>query len=336
MSHLDCLTAGVTLENEVAFLSTPASYPDVHTVEAIETHRSWVFLTDQHAWKLKKPDRGTDFDFSTLEARLQNSLQEVKLNRRLAPGVYLGVVPLTTTASGQLHLNGDGPVVDWLVKMKRLHRKDSLEARISSGSVTREAVEQAAKCLALFYTHARPIPLSAQLYRQRLSGAIADNLEELTRLAAAPLQPDLRNVIRRQRQFLEQEGGLLDSRLAAHRIVDGHGDLRPDHIWISDPPVIIDCLEFNERLRTIDSVSELMFLMLECDRLNAGWVGEIFFQEYSSICRDRPPQSLLDFYRSLHACTRAKLALWHLVDHRGEPEHWQAKAARYLELAAAK
>jgi aminoglycoside phosphotransferase family enzyme len=333
MSKVVDLAVEPTLAEKIAFLSTPGSYRGVHAVEAIETHRSWVFLTDQYAWKLKKPDKGTDFDFSTLETRRQNSLAEVRLNRRLAAGVYLGAVPLTIRSSGQLELNGYGPIVDWLVKMRRLHQSESLEARISAGSATREAAELGARFLASFYAKARPIPLTVEDYRQWLADAVEDNREELVRLAAASLRPDILRLIEAQSQFVESQGGLLEGRLRSHRIVEGHGDLRPDHIWLTDPPVIIDCLEFNKRLRTIDSVSELMFLVLECDRLNAGWIGKIYFREYSSICRDKPPTSLLEFYRSMHACTRAKLALLHLLDRRGEPKHWQAKAARYLELA---
>jgi aminoglycoside phosphotransferase family enzyme len=332
MSDVVDIAVEPTLAEKIAFLSTPGSYGGVHAVEAIETHRSWVFLTDQHAWKLKKPDKGTDFDFRTLETRRQNSLAEVRLNRRLAAGVYLGMVPLTLRSPGQLELNGHGPVVDWLVKMRRLHRSESLEAKISTGSATREAAERTAKFLASFYTNARPIPLTLDDYQQRLADTVDDNRTELMRLAPVSLHSDILRVVESQSQFVESQGTLLGSRLQSRRIVEGHGDLRPDHIWLSDPPLIIDCLEFNERLRTLDSASELMFLVLECDRLSAAWIGEIFFQAYSSIARDNPPKPLLEFYRSMHACSRAKLALWHLLDRRGEPEHWQAKAARYLEL----
>lgn len=111
----------VTLDAKVAFLGTPEAYPDrpAH-VEAIETHMSWVFLTDRYAYKLKKPVHRSFLDFSTIDARHRNCMEEVRLNRRLAPRIYLGVVPLTIDPAGRMHLNGDGPPIDWLVHMVRL------------------------------------------------------------------------------------------------------------------------------------------------------------------------------------------------------------------------
>jgi aminoglycoside phosphotransferase family enzyme len=128
-----------TLSDRVAFLSCPETYPDPpERVEPIETHMAWVFLSEQHAWKLKKPVRTRSLDFSTVEARRRDCLLEVELNQRLAPGVYQGIVPLTVDASGRLHLasGSDGPqgaVVDWLVQMRRLPRALMLDARIAAG-----------------------------------------------------------------------------------------------------------------------------------------------------------------------------------------------------------
>ena len=109
------------LQAKVAFLKQPQTYPDhPPRVETIETHMSWVFLTPQHAFKLKKPVRYDYLDFSTLAARKKNCEEEVRLNQRLAPGVYRGVVALTMDARGEARIDGQGEVVDWLVKMRRL------------------------------------------------------------------------------------------------------------------------------------------------------------------------------------------------------------------------
>ncbi len=109
------------LAAKVAFLSRPGSYPEpTLRVDAIETHMSWVFLTDRHAWKLKKPVRYDYLDFSTAAVRRQHCIEEVRLNRRLTSGVYLEAVPLTQNADGQLSFGPAATVVDWLVRMRRL------------------------------------------------------------------------------------------------------------------------------------------------------------------------------------------------------------------------
>src|SRR5690348_10060399 len=119
------------IEQKVAFLSRPESYPGhVELVERKETHMSWIFLTEMHVWKLKKPVRTDYSDFSTVEARRHNASNEVRLNRRLTKDVYLGVVPLALASGGSLRLGGDGEAVDWLVVMRRLPANRMLDCMI--------------------------------------------------------------------------------------------------------------------------------------------------------------------------------------------------------------
>jgi aminoglycoside phosphotransferase family enzyme len=143
------------------------------------------------------------------------------------------------------------------------------------------------------------------------------------------------SVLTAQMAFLEQAPRLLDSRVHAGRILEAHGDLRPEHICLEDEPAIIDCLEFNQALRILDTVSELAFLALECERLGAPEVGQGILETYSKAASDRPPERLLAFYKSYHACMRAKIAVWHLK----EPDvhdatQWTQKAQHYLRLVA--
>ena len=119
----------VDISRKVAFLATPRVYAEQPTgVEIVETHFSWVFLTDRYVYKLKKPLRGDGFDFSTAQARRSNAEAEVRLNRRLAADIYLGVVPLTLAGGDRLAIDGKG-VVDWLVKMVRLSAERMLDRR---------------------------------------------------------------------------------------------------------------------------------------------------------------------------------------------------------------
>jgi aminoglycoside phosphotransferase family enzyme len=129
---------------------------------------------------------------------------------------------------------------------------------------------------------------------------------------------------------------VFDARVRARRIIEAHGDLRPEHICLTDPPVIIDCLEFNRNLRLLDPVDELSFLGLECERLGAPLVGATMLDLYREATGDAPAEELIAFYKSYRACLRAKIAAWHLRDSEiREPEKWPALARTYLELANA-
>jgi aminoglycoside phosphotransferase family enzyme len=324
------------LKEKVAFLSDPAVYPVPSArVEAKETHRSWVFLTEAHAWKLKKPMRTDFLDFSTPEARHRNCEAEVRLNRRLAADVYYGLVPLLLTADHHLRLGGKGEVIDWLVKMRRLPAHRMLDQLIADHAILESDIESAAMLLARFYKHAIAIAITTEKYLERLAREICANRAALLQEPQA-FAPDLVNRIAdAQLQFLSSRAALLDARVHAGKIIEAHGDLRPEHICLVNPPAIIDCLEFNKEFRTMDSASELAFLALECKRLGASRVGEQFV---ATVCReteDRPPDKLMHFYKSFHALLRAKIANWRLRESdETSKAKWIERAGSYLRLAA--
>lgn len=324
------------LAAKVDFLRRPESYtPRPSRVETVETHMAWVFLTDRYAWKMKKPVRYEFLDFSTLPARRGDCEEEVRLNRRLAHNVYFGVVPLNVDPQGTLQLDGEGEPVEWLVKMRRLPSERMLDRLIERGAVNEADVRKAAALLSGFYEHAAPAQLGTTEYRDRLAREIRANRDELLLPKYGLPADQVESLTAAQLELLDHEPALFDQRVEAERVVEAHGDLRPEHICLEEEPVIIDCLEFNRDLRLLDTVSELSFLSLECDRLSAPFVGEWVFDTYRSSTRDDPPPPLLDFYRRYHAATRAKIAVWHLQDSDiREPRKWTAKARRYLELAS--
>ena len=130
----------IGIERKVTFLGSPRAYPEHPSgVERIETHFSWVFLTDRYVYKLKKPLRGEGFDFSSADARRRNAEEEVRLNRRLAQNVYIGMVPLTLERGCDLTIAGAGVVVDWLVEMVRLPAELMLDYRLARGDWRRRA-----------------------------------------------------------------------------------------------------------------------------------------------------------------------------------------------------
>ena len=141
----------------LAFLRMLAREEASRSASVIETHMSWVFLTDRHAYKLKKPVRYDYLDFSTLEARRQSCEDEIRLNRRLAPDVYLAVVALRADAHGGMHLGGEDTLVDWLVKMRRLPADQMMDCAIEGKSLTRDDVRHVARYLSRFYQGCAPL-----------------------------------------------------------------------------------------------------------------------------------------------------------------------------------
>ena len=329
-------TVAPTLDEKVAFLHRPDSYPqDVEEVESVETHMSWVFLAGDRAYKLKKPVRYDFLDFSTAEKRREDCRAEVRLNRRLAPGVYLGVSALTLR-DGELELDGDGRPVDWLTRMERLPRERMLDRMIERDAVDEGRLREAARRLACFYRDADPVSVTPDEHVRDLRGLVEENRRELTRPAFEMPAPRAEQVGRRLARFLVDREEVVRTRAREGRIVEGHGDLRPEHVCLREEPVFIDCIEFERDFRIVDPADEIAFLDMECGRLGSPGVADPFFDEYRSATGDELPPVLVDFYRCHRAYLRAKLTIWHVRDDGvTELEPWRRRATKYLDLAAA-
>jgi aminoglycoside phosphotransferase family enzyme len=297
---------------------------------------SWVFLTEAHAWKLKKPQRIDGIDLARVESRRRHCLLELDLNRRLAGDVYIDVVALRRRADGALGFGDAGEPVEWLLRMRRLPEARMLDRMIAEGTVAPAAVREAARMLGRFYAASPPEPVDGPAWRARQAARLAGNLDNLRGWPHLVDAHAVNEITRGQHAFLAAEAGMFDERARAGRIVEGHGDLRPEHVCLEDPPRVIDCLEFSRALRIVDPAEELGFLALECERLGAGGLRDEIFAGYEEATGDAPDARLVHFHQSLHALTRAWLALRHLRDApAARPRHWPALARVYLELAGA-
>ena len=323
------------LEAKVAFLSRPESYPEsTMAVQPVETHMSWVFLTERHAYKLKKPVHFSYLDFRTDALRRHYCSEEVRLNRRLSHGVYLGTVPLMADAGGRLCLGSDGRVVDWLVHMRRLPAERMLDAMIRNRTLRENDLSRALDKLCRFYREAPAVAVTPSAYHARFAAGIAENLRELCNPAYKLPRDLVEATCERQRAVLDGHPELLDRRVHARRVIEAHGDLRPEHICLEPEPQFIDCLEFSRDFRILDPADELAFLALECERLGAPELMRTIFATYAAITGDTPPDTLVRFYQSYRACVRAKIAVWHLNDPVvRDPHKWPAHARDYLRLA---
>lgn len=322
-----------TLTVEEALLD-PAFYPHrPRVVELRETHISRVYLADQFVFKCKKPVAFDFLDFRTLDLRKHACEEEVRLNRRLASDVYVGVVPITSDR-GLLQLDGAGEPVEWLVKMKRLPLEQTLEAKFLRGALSYSDIDRLAETLAAFYRRLPPATLSAEQYQANLVKHVQQNRAELL-LAAHHLPADqVRRIHERQLQLLHLHPELFAARVAAGRVVEGHGDLRPEHICLADPPVIFDCIEFSREFRTLDLADELAFLASECDHLGPAWVGPHLCEQCGRLLEDHVPAALVNFYKSYRACVRAKVAALRSDQVTGSEQQAAADQARaYLAQA---
>jgi aminoglycoside phosphotransferase family enzyme len=319
-------------EAKVRFLSEAGVYPDrPATVEVVETHMSWVFLADERAYKLKKPVASDYFDFRTLSARENNCRNEVRLNRRLAGDVYLGVARLTRGAGGGLALDGPGETVDWMVVMRRLPQDRMLDRLIDRSALDWHELERLGDRLADFYAGLPPAAITPQDYFDRFVRDQAINRKMLAACADAGFYE---KVLDRLDAALVAHAALLKERVTDGRMVDGHGDLRPEHVCMTEPIVIFDCLEFSDALRRVDPVEELAFLGMECAMLDAAWVGPKLTSHVLARLGQDAPQELIALHTAFRATLRARQTLSHLLDRvPRRPERWRPLADRYAAAA---
>jgi uncharacterized protein len=326
----------IGLPEKLQFLSAPAAYDGVgdDEVEAIETHMSWVFLAGGRAFKMKKPVRFPYLDFSTLAARETDCLAELTLNRRLAPGVYLGVARLTFAKGAGLRIDGEGEVVDWLVVMRRLPADRMLDRLLVAHVVGASELDQIAFVLADFYRRADRLEVSPTEYFRRLEAEHTENHEILSRRNFAIDHGRVRQMLGRMEAAFASERGRLESRAADGFLVDGHGDLRPEHVCLEREVAIFDCLEFSAVLRQVDPVDELAALTVECALLGADGFGPSLLERVTGAVGWRAPDRLYAFHLARRGLLRARLALSHLLDPAPrQAQRWEPLAARYLHIA---
>jgi uncharacterized protein len=324
-----------SLGEKVTFLSRTDSYSSpVCDVARRETHMSWVFLAGEEVYKLKKPVRFPYLDFSTLSRREAACRAELVLNRRLAPDVYKAVVPIVQSRRG-LAIGGPGKIIDWLVVMRRLDQRQTLEHALETRELASWQIDRLLSTLAAFYQHASAVLVSHESHLRDWRRSLAFNRQVLLDPRLGLPAGLVREVDRAQCRFLAKRSVLIADRVRSRHIVDGHGDLRPEHIWLGDPVRIIDCLEFNSSLRAVDPFDEIAYLNIECERLGGAWAGEYIRRRARHTLLDGLADELFTFYRCHRATLRARLAIAHLLEPNPRtPEKWPRLARAYLRLAA--
>ncbi len=309
----------VLLPELVTALSNPAAFPHPGpTVEVVQTHISVVFLTGDRAYKVKKPLSLWGFlDYSTTEKRRHYCEEEVRLNRRLAPEVYLGVVPVVRRG-GSLFVGGEGEVVEHAVEMRRLPEGATLRERILEGRAGPDDLRAIALLLKRFHATARRDAEVAAAGRPLVFAQILGQNFAATRRSVPALFPlgvhDL--VAHRVADLLRARLPLLARRARERYLVEGHGDLRAEHVVRLDDPAfgapagawrVIDCVEFTPKLRCIDPASDAAFLSTDLASLGRRDLARAFEDAYFGEAPDADAASLLPLYRAYRAHVRAKV-----------------------------
>lgn len=311
-------------------------------VELRETHISWVFLDGDDVFKIKKPVDMGFLDFSTLEKRRVACEAEVRLNRRLAEGIYLGVVPVTFGPDGRHQLEGAGELVDWAVHMRRLPDADRADVRLSQGRFQPEDIEAVAARLARFHAASAPTEEAARFGGvETVRRNVEENFEQTRTSLGDYLEGSQAGELAAwQRRFLEEKRGLFEGRLGNGRVRDGHGDLRLEHVYIDDSGsiAIIDCIEFNDRFRYADVCADVVFLAMDLAFHRRVDLAERFLAAYSREANDYDLYPLIDFYESYRAFVRGKVSSF-VVSDPATPHEARERAAEdarhYFLLALA-
>ena len=326
----------------IEFLSKPTSYPHKtdKTIQVIQTQMSLVFLTGDYVYKLHKPVDLGYVDYTTLDKRHYFCEQEVKLNRRLSPDLYYGVLPITADQNGRLELDGKGQTVEYAVKMKTLPSDKMLDKLLASDSVTEDMMTLVAKKVSDFHKKAvfsDEIANVASL--DTLSFNAEENFQQLSPYAGRVFsQKQLDRIIAFTRAFLKDKADLFNKRIRDNRIKDCHGDLHSQHICFTDPISIYDCIEFIDRFRYVDVAAEVSFLCMDLDHSGHADLSQAFFKAYLENSQDEEIRLLTDYYRCYYACVRAKVNCFQLDDplvSDEAKEKCQSTAKAYIDLACA-
>ena len=323
-------------------LSAPAAYPhDPDRIDFEQTHISLVALVPPRVYKIKKPVSLKYLDFSTLERRRHFCEQEVRLNRRLAPDTYEGVVPIVDTDDG-LRVDGApdaGPVVEVAVAMRYLDPDQFLEVRLARGAASAAEIDRVARTLCAFYESRPSTPEVAEAGRiDRLRAVTEGNFAEaeghVGHLLSRPAHEALRFYADR---FYDQHAARLHRRRAGGCIVEGHGDLRLEHVHLTDDRVaIFDCVEFNDEFRHLDVANDVAFLAMDLDRKGRPGLARRFVDRMAEGLDDPGLHAVIPFYKSQRAQVRGKVHGLRAAAEEisaAEQDRSRAQARHYYQLA---
>ncbi|MEE9613654.1 MAG: AAA family ATPase [Thermodesulfobacteriota bacterium] len=327
------------LPRVIEALTRPGAYPErPEKVGFEQTHISYLFFTPEFVYKVKKHVDFGFLDFTTLQKRRHFCEEEVRLNSRLAPGVYLGVVEVIETEDGifmetdhEGGEEGEGRTVEYAVKMKRLPEDGMLDTLLVRDRVDASLMKKAAGAIASFH---RTAETSEHIAHFGEPGTIERNTEEnffqvSDYIGRTITQKQFDDIKAYTKGFLSSHKGLFIERVKDGFIRDCHGDIHSEHVSVADGISIFDCIEFNERFRYSDTVADMAFLAMDLDYHGRGDLSRTFEDAYFSLTGDEEGREFLDFYKCYRAFLRGKVEGFKLA----EPEESEEDKRAAAELA---
>jgi len=303
----------------IADLIKSLTYPEkTSNVTLAQTHISNVFIGDEFVYKIKKPVDFGFLDFSTIEKRKHYCNKEVELNSRFSKGVYLGVYPVTFDGE-KYSINGAGDVVDYAVKMKRLSEEDFLKTRFKKDIVTSKDIERIGKAIADFHKNsARSDEIDKYGSIDVIKFNTDENFEQTEEFIGKSISKqqfdDLKNWTN---NFYKEHKNLFEQRVKDGKIRDCHGDLHMEHICLTDPIIIFDCIEFNDRFRYSDVLSEIAFLLMDLEYNGGKKLAEKLCKVYLKHADEEDNElinQLIKSYKVYRAYVRGKVTSFVLND----------------------
>jgi len=298
-------------------LLNPKAYPEtpLQGIELVQTQMSFIFLTNDYVYKVKKSVNLGYLDYTILDKRHFYCQREVELNRRLCPDVYLGVVPISRD-KGNISIEGQGEAIEYAVKMHRLPQAAMMDELLTNNQVSPQMLTNLAHKLVEFHQQAET---NANISAFSDLDAITQNTEEnFTQtgkyIGSTISQEKYEHIKDYTDSFIEKNTSLFHKRITDGRIRDCHGDLHAAHICFTNGICIYDCIEFNDRFRYCDVASEVAFLAMDLDHYERADLSRSFVNAYVARSRDEELLRLLNFYKCYRAYVRGKVESFKLDD----------------------
>jgi len=322
----------------VEALMKPEAYDEEPgKIELTQTHISFVFLTRNFVYKVKKAIDLGFLDFTTLEKRRLFCEKELELNRRLCGGMYLEVVPINR--SNVIKIKGEGETVEYAVKMKRMPQESMMNKLLEENKVDSKLIDEIAKIIAEFHSKAET--------NRRISefGSLAiietnwkENFDQTREFAGKTISTEDFKLIReRIEHFMKNNVPLFEKRMAEGRVRDCHGDIHSGNIFVTDRIYIFDAIEFNERFRYSDVAADVAFLAMDLEFKERTDLSDFFVERYVKYSEDQELMRFLPFYKCYRAYVRGKVVSFKLEDPSVGSEEKRAamtEAKAYFKLAS--
>jgi uncharacterized protein len=320
-------------------LLNPAHLPDeTEEVSLIQTHISMVIIADQFVYKIKKPVDFGFLDFTTLEKRQYYCNQEIKLNRRLSRGLYLGVLPIMYNGAYYRMGGGEGRTVEYAVKMKRLPEEMLMKSVFLRGELHEGHLGRIAEVIARFHGTARHCPeIDAFGSPEAFKVNTDENFGQTEKFIGITIpKQDFDELKRWTLSCYASMGRSFMDRIKEKRVRDCHGDLHMEHICLTENLPIFDCIEFNDRFRYTDTLNDIAFLLMDLEYHGGNRHSNMLWDFYREYARESEANPILTFYKVYRAYVRGKVTSFQLDDERIEPDMKEEAirtARSYFQLA---